>query len=70
MGLVGDPTSGLEVIIVGGGLVGLSAAIALRQSGHNVTVSGRECAQIGSRTMLRIIRSSKNQVSLPSSELL
>lgn len=28
----------MKVIIIGGGLVGLSAAMTVRQAGHNVTV--------------------------------
>ncbi|KIY04085.1 uncharacterized protein Z520_00777 [Fonsecaea multimorphosa CBS 102226] len=37
MGSISPPTS-LRVIVVGGGICGLSAAIALRRAGHHVTV--------------------------------
>ena len=36
--LNGVPHSGLRVIIAGGGLGGLTAAISLRQQGHHVQV--------------------------------
>lgn len=38
MEVMSDKTSGLRVLIVGAGIGGLAAAIALRQAGHVVEV--------------------------------
>jgi 2-polyprenyl-6-methoxyphenol hydroxylase-like FAD-dependent oxidoreductase len=34
----GSNSVGLDIIVIGGGLAGLGAAIALRQKGHHVTI--------------------------------
>lgn len=36
--MVSMPTNSLSVVVIGGGIAGLTSAIAMRKAGHKVTV--------------------------------
>lgn len=50
----------LNVIVVGGGIAGLAAAVVLGRAGHDITVSCQLCAGVSANLLTR---SWKSQVS-------